>query len=147
MTAESRPVSPPAPEPPPPAPAPAAPKLFIRPRKGWQPIDFRELWRYRELLWFLALRDIQIRYKQTALGAAWAVIQPLFTMLVFSVFFGYLGGMGKRIEGGIPYPVYTYCALLPWQLFAYALTQASRSVVANRGLITKVYFPRLLVPM
>jgi lipopolysaccharide transport system permease protein len=147
MTAESRPVSPPAPEPPPPAPAPAAPKLFIRPRKGWQPIDFRELWRYRELLWFLALRDIQIRYKQTALGAAWAVIQPLFTMLVFSVFFGYLGGMGKRIEGGIPYPVYTYCALLPWQLFAFALTQASGSVVANRGLITKVYFPRLLVPM
>jgi lipopolysaccharide transport system permease protein len=137
--------------PPPPAAAPetptAPPKLIIRPRPGWRPIDFRELWHYRELLWFLALRDIQVRYKQTLFGAAWAVIQPLFTMLVFSVFFGYLGGMGRRIEGGIPYPVYTYCALLPWQLFAYALTQASNSVVASRGLITKVYFPRLIVPM
>jgi lipopolysaccharide transport system permease protein len=126
--------------------APPVPTLRIRARPGWRPIDFPELWRYRELVWFLALRDIQVRYKQTALGAAWAVIQPLFTMLVFSVFFGYLGGMGKRIEGGIPYPVYTYCALLPWQLFAYALTQGSNSVVASRGLITKVYFPRLLVP-
>jgi lipopolysaccharide transport system permease protein len=135
---------------PPPAsapPAPPAPKLYIRPRPGWRPIDFRELWHYRELLWFLALRDIQVRYKQTVFGAAWAVIQPLFTMLVFSVFFGYLGGMSKRIEGDIPYPVYTYCALLPWQLFAYALSQASRSVVESRSLITKIYFPRLLVPM
>jgi lipopolysaccharide transport system permease protein len=143
MTPEATLTPPAAPD----RPAASAPKLYIRPRPGWRPIDFRELWHYRELLWFLALRDIQVRYKQTVFGAAWAVIQPLFTMLVFSVFFGYLGGMGNRIEGGIPYPVYTYCALLPWQLFAYALTQASSSVVASRGLITKVYFPRLLVPM
>jgi lipopolysaccharide transport system permease protein len=128
---------------------PAVPKpvLRIRPRSGWQAIDFRELWRYRELLWLLGLRDVQVRYKQTLLGVAWAIIQPLFTMLVFSVFFGYLGGMGGRIVEGIPYPVYTFCALLPWQLFAFALAQGSNSVVASRALITKIYFPRLLIPM
>jgi lipopolysaccharide transport system permease protein len=121
--------------------------LIIRPRKGWQPVDFAELWRYRELLWFLALRDVKVRYKQTALGAAWAVIQPLFTMLVFTLFFGKLAGLDKRIEGGVPYAVYSFTALLPWQLFAFALTQASGSVVASRGLITKIYFPRLIVPI
>ena len=100
------------------------------------------------MLWFLALRDIQVRYKQTVFGAGWAIIQPLFTMLVFSVFFGNLGGMGKQIKDpNIRYSVYTFCALLPWQLFAYALAQGSVSVVANRGLITKIYFPRLLVPV
>jgi lipopolysaccharide transport system permease protein len=130
-------------------PAPAVPKriLLIRPRSGWQAIDFCELWRFRELLWLLGLRDVQVRYKQTLLGVAWAVIQPLFTMLVFSVFFGYLGGMSGRIVGNVPYPVYTFCALLPWQLFAFALAQGSNSVVSSRGLITKVYFPRLYVPM
>jgi lipopolysaccharide transport system permease protein len=127
--------------------ASAPSKTILEPSAGWRALELRELWQYRGLLWFLALRDIQVRYKQTVFGAAWAIIQPLFTMLVFSVFFGYLGGMGRRIEGGIPYPVYTYCALLPWQIFAYALTQASTSVVASRGLITKVYFPRLIVPM
>ena len=111
-------------------------------------LNLRELWRYRELLWFLALRNIQVRYKQTVFGAGWAIIQPLFTMLVFSVFFGNLGGMGKQIKDpNIRYSVYTFCALLPWQLFAYALAQGSVSVVANRGLITKIYFPRLLVPV
>jgi lipopolysaccharide transport system permease protein len=129
-----------------PLPLPRPERLIIRPKSGWRAVDLRELWRYRELLWFLALRDIQVRYKQTALGAAWAVIQPFFTMLVFSVFFGYLGGMSQRIQGDIPYPVYTFCALLPWQLFAFALSQSSTSVVGNRGLITKVYFPRLIVP-
>jgi lipopolysaccharide transport system permease protein len=135
--------------PPPAGPRGAAPRqvLRIRPRSGWQAIDFRELWRYRELFWLLGLRDIQVRYKQTLLGVAWAVIQPLFTMLVFSVFFGYLGGMAGRIVEGTPYPVYTMCALLPWQLFAFALAQGSVSVVTSRGLISKVYFPRLLVPM
>jgi lipopolysaccharide transport system permease protein len=122
-------------------------QLIIRPRSGWQPVDFLELWRYRELLWFLALRDVKVRYKQTALGAAWAVIQPLFTMLVFTLFFGKLAGLDQRIEGGIPYAVYSFTALLPWQLFAYALTQGSGSVVASRGLITKIYFPRLIVPI
>jgi lipopolysaccharide transport system permease protein len=110
-------------------------------------VNFRELWRYRGLLWILGLRDVQVRYKQTALGVAWAVIQPLFTMLVFTLFFGRLGGMEDRIPDSVPYAVYVLCALLPWQLFAFALTQSSTSLVANRGLITKVYFPRLLVPM
>jgi lipopolysaccharide transport system permease protein len=123
----------------------------IRATRGWKAVNLRELWRYRELLWFLALRDIQVRYKQTALGVAWAVLQPLFTMVVFSVFFGRLGGMADRLPARadgqpIPYPVYTFCALLPWQLFAFALTNSSTSLVANRGLITKVYFPRLIVP-
>jgi len=107
----------------------------------------RELWRYRELLWFLAVRDIKVRYKQTALGVLWAVIQPLFTMLVFAVFFGHLGGMKNRIDSNVPYTVYTLCALLPWQLFAFALTQSSNSVVSSRGLLTKIYFPRLIIPM
>lgn len=107
-------------------------------------IGFRELWNYRELLYFLTLRDVKVRYKQTALGAAWAVIQPLFMMLVFSLFFGRLA---KVRSDGIPYPIFTFCALLPWQLFAHALTESSNSLVANERLITKVYFPRLVVPM
>jgi lipopolysaccharide transport system permease protein len=123
----------------------AAPEVTrIRPGTGWRALDLRELWRYRELLWFLAARDVKLRYKQTVLGAAWAVIQPLFTMIVFSVFFGRLGGIPSD---GVPYPLFALCALLPWQLFAYALTQSSNSVVAEQRLITKVYFPRLIVPL
>ncbi|MEP6913214.1 MAG: ABC transporter permease [bacterium] len=117
---------------------------FIDPPSGWTSIGFRELWEYRELLYFLTLRDVKVRYKQTALGAAWAVIQPLFMMLVFSLFFGRLA---KIPSDGIPYPIFTFCALLPWQLFAHALTESSNSLVANERLITKVYFPRLVVPM
>jgi lipopolysaccharide transport system permease protein len=140
----------PGPSPVPPPEGPAAhpkPVLRIRPRSGWQAIDLRELWRYRELLWLLGLRDVQVRYKQTLLGVAWAVIQPLFTMLVFTLFFGKLAHIESEVPGEIPYAVYTMCALLPWQLFAFALAQGSNSVVTSRGLITKVYFPRLLVPM
>ena len=106
--------------------------------------QLRELWQSRELLYFLAWRDFKVRYKQTLLGAAWAVIQPLFTMVVFSIFFGYLG---KMPSDGIPYPVFTYCALLPWSLFAHALNESSNSLVNNQNLITKVYFPRLIIPM
>jgi lipopolysaccharide transport system permease protein len=120
------------------------PTLHIGPPTGWAPLAVRELWEYRELLYFLTWRDIKVRYKQTALGAAWAVIQPLFMMLVFSLFFGKLGGMKSD---GFPYPVFTFCALLPWQLFAQALAGSSSSLVANEGLITKVYFPRLIVPI
>ena len=120
------------------------PTTFIDPPSGWTSIGFRELWDYRELLYFLTLRDVKVRYKQTALGAAWAVIQPLFMMLVFSLFFGRLA---KVPSDGIPYPIFTFCALLPWQLFAHALTESSNSLVANERLITKVYFPRLVVPM
>jgi lipopolysaccharide transport system permease protein len=104
----------------------------------------KELWEYRELLYFLTWRDIKVRYKQTALGAAWAVIQPVFMMVVFSLFFGKLGGIPSD---GIPYPVFAFCALLPWQLFAHALSESSNSLVANERLITKVYFPRLIVPI
>lgn len=106
--------------------------------------QLRDLWTYRELLYFLAWRDLKVRYKQTALGVAWAVIQPFFTMVVFSIFFGYLG---KIPSDGIPYPVFAYSALLPWSLFAHALNESSNSLVNNQGLITKVYFPRLIIPI
>jgi lipopolysaccharide transport system permease protein len=121
--------------------------MVLRPRHGWAAINFRELWRYRELLWFLALRDVQVRYKQTALGAAWALIQPLATMLVFTLFFGKLGRLEENLPPGLPYMVFVLAGLLPWQLFSFALTQSSTSLVNNRNLITKVYFPRLLVPL
>lgn len=117
---------------------------FIRPASGWTSLGLKELWEYRELLYFLTWRDIKVRYKQTALGAAWAIIQPVFMMLVFSLFFGQLA---KVPSDGIPYPVFTFCALLPWHLFAHSLTESSNSIVANERLITKVYFPRLVVPI
>jgi lipopolysaccharide transport system permease protein len=120
------------------------PRIRIEPSKGWISLGLKDLWQYRELLFFLTWRDIKVRYTQTALGAAWAVIQPLFTMLVFTLFFGRLA---KVPSDGIPYPLFSYTALLPWQLFAYALTESSNSVVANERLITKVYFPRLVVPL
>lgn len=116
----------------------------IDPPSAWPSIGLRELWEYRELLYFLTWRDIKVRYKQTVLGAAWAVIQPLFMMLVFSLFFGKLAGVPSD---GIPYPVFTFCGLLPWQLFSQSLTQASNSLVGSQNLITKVYFPRLVVPI
>lgn len=116
----------------------------IRPSAGWRALNLIELWRYRELVWFLALRDIKLRYKQTALGVAWAVIQPLFTVIVFSIFFGALAGVKSD---DLPYPLFVLTALLPWQLFSYALTQSSNSLVAEQRVITKVYFPRLVVPL
>jgi lipopolysaccharide transport system permease protein len=118
--------------------------LIIRPPSGWASLGLGELWEYRELLYFLVWRDVKVRYKQTALGAAWAIIQPFFMMIVFSLFFGKLGGIPSD---GIPYPVFVYCALLPWQLFAFALSESSNSLVGNQNLITKVYFPRLVVPI
>ena len=123
---------------------PSLPTFFIHPASSWSSIGLRELWEYRELLYFLVWRDVKVRYKQTALGAAWAIIQPLMMMVVFSLFFGYLA---KVPSDGIPYPIFTFCALLPWQLFAHALTESSNSLVANEHLITKVYFPRLVVPI
>jgi lipopolysaccharide transport system permease protein len=125
-------------------PTPSLPSLRIEPPKRWPSIDFRELWEYRELLYFLTWRDIKIRYKQTVLGAAWAIIQPVFMMIVFSLFFGKLA---KVPSDGIPYPVFAFCALLPWQLFAHAVSESSNSVVSNQHLITKVYFPRLVIPI
>jgi lipopolysaccharide transport system permease protein len=120
------------------------PTFFILPASSWSSLGLRELWEYRELLYFLVWRDVKVRYKQTVLGAVWAIIQPLMMMVVFSLFFGYLAGVPSD---GIPYPIFTFCALLPWQLFAHALTQSSNSLVANEHLITKVYFPRLVVPI
>jgi lipopolysaccharide transport system permease protein len=120
------------------------PSLRIEPPSRWPSIELKELWEYRELLYFLTWRDIKIRYKQTVLGAAWAIIQPVFMMVVFSLFFGRLA---KVPSDGIPYPVFAFCALLPWQLFAHAVGESSNSLVGNQNLITKVYFPRLVIPI
>ena len=122
----------------------ATPPLMIRPSKGWVSLQLREFWEYRELLYFLAWRDVKVRYKQTALGAAWAILQPVFAMVVFSIVFGRLA---KIPSDGVPYPIFAYCALLPWQFFAHALTESGNSLVANERLITKVYFPRLVIPL
>jgi lipopolysaccharide transport system permease protein len=119
-------------------------EITIEPSSGWGGLKWRDLWMYRELLYFLCWRDIKVRYKQTVLGAAWAIIQPFLTMLVFSVIFGRLA---KVPSDGIPYPIFTYVALLPWTLFVYGLNQASNSLVNSANLITKVYFPRLVLPM
>src|SRR5258705_13931371 len=118
--------------------------LRIEPSKGWVPLKVRELWEYRELLYFLVWRDIKVRYKQTALGATWAIIQPFFTMVVFSLFFGHLA---KVPSDGIPYPIFSFSALVPWTFFANGLSQSSNSLVGTANLITKVYFPRLIIPL
>lgn len=128
--------------PPPPAADPEV--VRIRPSGGWRALNLLELWRYRELLYFLMLRDIRLRYKQTALGVGWVVAQPLLTMAVFTIFFG---NLAKMPSDGKPYALFVLAALIPWQLFAYALTQSSNSLVAEQRLITKVYFPRLIVPV
>jgi lipopolysaccharide transport system permease protein len=120
------------------------PYTVIRPSRGWVGLNLTELWHYRELLFFLAWRDIKVRYMQTALGAAWAILQPLLSMMVLTIFFGRLA---KVPSNGIPYPLFAYTALVPWQLFAYALTESSNSVVLNERLITKIYFPRLVIPL
>jgi homopolymeric O-antigen transport system permease protein len=122
----------------------AGPVITIRPPKGWAPLDLREFAGAYELLYFLILRNLKLRYKQTALGAAWAVLQPLLTMAVFTVVFGRLARLGSD---GLPYPVFALAALVPWTYFANALTQASTSLVDQHQLLTKVYFPRLLLPL
>ncbi|MGI8423844.1 MAG: ABC transporter permease [Chloroflexota bacterium] len=116
----------------------------IRPSRGWASVDFGALWEYRELLYFLVWRDLKVRYKQTVIGAAWAVIQPLFTMVVFSVVLGRLAGVPSD---GLPYPLFSYAGLLPWQLFSHAFTESANSLVGSQSLITKVYFPRLVIPI
>ena len=122
----------------------STPVLILRPSTGFLRLHLRDLWEYRELLYFLVWRDIKVRYKQTALGAAWAILQPVMTMVVFSIFFGRLA---KVPSDGVPYPIFAYVALLPWQLFAFSLTESSNSLVASQNLITKVYFPRLVIPI
>jgi lipopolysaccharide transport system permease protein len=125
------------------APSPI-PVIRIEPSRGWVGLKLGELWEYRELLYFLTWRDIKVRYKQTVLGAAWAVIQPFFTMVVFSLFFGRLA---KMPSDGIPYPIFAYTALVPWTFFANGLSQSSNSLVGSSNLIKKVYFPRLVIPI
>ena len=120
------------------------PVLQIRPKRGWQPLELKELWQYRELMYFMSWRDIKVRYKQTALGAAWAVIQPFMTMVIFSIFFGILA---KMPSDGIPYPLFAYAALVPWTFFANSLTQASNSLLQNSNMLKKIYFPRLVMPI
>lgn len=120
------------------------PVKIIRPLDGWLPIDLKELWEYRELVYTFAMRDIKVRYKQTALGAAWAVIQPFMMMVVFTVFFGKLA---KIPSEGIPYPLFSYAALLPWTLFSEGITRSTNSMITNANIMTKVYFPRLVMPL
>lgn len=122
----------------------SAPHIVIEPTSGFRPIDFAELWHYRDLLYFLTWREISIRYKQTVLGFLWAIIQPVMTMVVFTVF---LGRLAKVPSDGIPYPVFSYLGLLPWTYFANAITRSGTSLVANANLLSKVYFPRLLIPL
>ena len=122
----------------------SVPTFRIARSKGWVPLKLSELWEYRELLYFLVWRDIKVRYKQTALGATWAIIQPFFTMVVFSLFFGHLAGMKSD---GLPYPIFSFAALVPWSFFANGLSQSSNSLVGSSNLITKVYFPRLIIPL
>ncbi len=121
------------------------PSLLIRPSHGWSALNLGELWRYRELIAFLTWRDLKVRYKQTLLGASWAILQPVLSMVVFTLIFGNLGRMDEGLA--VPYPIFSYTALLPWGLFSKALTDAGRSLVMNRNMITKIYFPRLAIPL
>lgn len=124
--------------------ADTVPTIIIEPPKKWVPVDFREIWQYRELLYFFVWRDVKVRYKQTGLGFAWAIIQPLFTMIIFTIFFG---GLAKIPSEGIPYPLFSLAALLPWNLFAEGMTRSTNSMVQNAHIMTKVYFPRLILPI
>ena len=125
-------------------PASVLPLTVLRPSQKWPSLGLNALWEYRELLYFLVWRDVKVRYKQTALGVAWAVLQPFLTMVVFAIFLGHL----VRVPSdGLPYPLFAYAALLPWQLYAHTITECGTSIVANQQLITKVYFPRLVIPI
>lgn len=119
-------------------------QTIIEPRSGWRIIDWRELVAYKDLFYFLVLRDVKVLYKQTVLGFSWAIIRPVFSMIVFSIVFG---GLANVPSDGVPYPIFSYAALLPWTYFATAITQSTGSLVANMNMLTKVYFPRLVIPM
>lgn len=123
---------------------PEKPLVVIEPSKSWVAVNLRDLWNYRDLLYILVMRDIKVRYKQTVLGALWAIIQPLFTMLIFTIFFGRIAGLGSD---GLPYPIFAYAGLLPWTFFSNAVTASGNSLVGNSNLITKVYFPRMVIPI
>lgn len=122
---------------------PSEPLVVIQPTSRWSLLNLKDIWAYRELLFFLTWRDVKVRYKQTALGAAWAILQPLFMMVIFTIFFGRLAGVQTN---GIPYPVFALAALVPWTFFANSVTASANSLVGSANLITKVYFPRVIVP-
>jgi lipopolysaccharide transport system permease protein len=122
---------------------PSEPLVVIQPTRRWSLLNLKDIWAYRELLFFLTWRDVKVRYKQTALGAAWAILQPLFMMVIFTIFFGRLAGVQTN---GIPYPVFALAALVPWTFFANSVTASANSLVGSANLITKVYFPRVIVP-
>lgn len=122
---------------------PADPVVIIEPNKAWSAVELRDLWAFRELLYFLTWRDVKVRYKQTELGVAWAIIQPLLTMLIFTIFFGRLAGVPSD---NVPYPIFAYAGLLPWTFFANAISNSGNSLVGSTNLITKVYFPRIIIP-
>jgi lipopolysaccharide transport system permease protein len=122
---------------------PSEPLVVIQPSKRFSLLSFKDIWAYRELLFFLTWRDVKVRYKQTALGAAWAILQPLFMMIIFTIFFGRLAGVASA---GIPYPLFALAGLVPWTFFSNAITASGNSLVGSANLITKVYFPRLIVP-
>jgi lipopolysaccharide transport system permease protein len=124
--------------------APEIPAVHIEPSHGWVNLHLKDIWLYRELLFFLIWRDVKVRYKQTALGASWAILQPFLTMVVFSLFFGRLAQLDSE---GLPYPIFNYAAMLPWTYFSQSLALSSNSLVASANLVTKVYFPRLIIPM
>ena len=118
--------------------------IILRPSRGWSALELGDIWKFRELLFFLTWRELKVRYQQTLLGATWAIIQPLMQMVVFTFIFG---GIARMSSDGIPYPIFSYTGLLPWGLFSKALTDAGRSMVMNRNMVTKIYFPRLIMPM
>ena len=120
------------------------PTIIIEPRRGIFHVDLRAVWQYRELLYFLVWRDLKVRYKQSIIGVGWALVQPLVSMLIFTVIFGYFA---KIPSDGLPYPIFAYCALLPWNYFSSAVQRSIASVVGDAGLVTKVYFPRLILPI
>lgn len=122
----------------------AGPRIRLKPSNGWRSLNLKEFWQYRELLYFLSWRDIKVRYKQTALGALWAILQPFLTMVVFSLFFG---NLAKMPSDGIPYPIFAFAALVPWTFFSNGLTQSGNSLIQSAGMLKKVYFPRLIVPI
>ncbi len=127
-----------------PAPEHTVPTLVIRPPRKWVPVNLHELWSYRELIAAFTMRDVKLRYKQTGLGIAWALLQPLLTMVIFTIFFG---GLAKIPSNGVPYPLFVLAALLPWTLFAEGLTRSTNTMVTNSTIMTKVYFPRLIMPL
>src|SRR5512145_3302617 len=122
---------------------PREPLIVIQPSKRWNLLSFKDIWAYRELLFFLTWRDVKVRYKQTVLGAAWAILQPLFMMIIFTIFFGRLAAVDSA---GIPYPLFALAGLVPWTFFSNSITASGNSLVGSANLITKVYFPRLIVP-